>query len=505
MPVNHISRPATALAALTAGLAFSSAAWADVTADDVWATWQEAISAYGDGMITMADPVRDGDTLTIDDISVEFEDDDVHVSADVGTIVLTENGDGSVSVTVPESYEMTFGQAANVDLNRAVISVSNAGLDMQVSGTPEEMTYTFSADSYDFALVELYDAGEPVEAEGTARLIGLSGSATMSEDEALQHVASDINADTLELFLDINDPGEVVANLAGQISNVALRQDTTTPLDMATTEPEEMFAAGFATDLAVSAGAGEMIYSWEDGSDTASGAYAAESSSLALTLNASEFALEEQANGVVFQLVSGSMPLPLDVSVAELGFSLGMPVSATEEPAEIGASLTIDQLALNEEIWMMADPAGALPHDPMTLIFKLSGVGKLLVDLSDPTAAMGMGNDMPGELYQLNLDQLTVKLVGASIEGTGAFTFDNSDLTTFQGMPRPEGEAVFNIEGLNALIGKLAEMGLVPQDQLMGARMMLGLFTESVGEDALQSTITVTPDGSVLANGQQLR
>lgn len=40
----------------------------------------------------------------------------------------------------------------------------------------------------------------------------------------------------------------------------------------------------------------------------------------------------------------------------------------------------------------------------------------------------------------------------------------------------------------------------------MGARMMMGMFgTPGEGEDVITSTIEVTEDGQVLANGQRLR
>ena len=49
-------------------------------------------------------------------------------------------------------------------------------------------------------------------------------------------------------------------------------------------------------------------------------------------------------------------------------------------------------------------------------------------------------------------------------------------------------------------------MGLLPEDQAMGARMMMGMFAVTgQGEDTLTSKIEVTGDGQVKANGQRLR
>ena len=51
-----------------------------------------------------------------------------------------------------------------------------------------------------------------------------------------------------------------------------------------------------------------------------------------------------------------------------------------------------------------------------------------------------------------------------------------ADLTTFDGMPRPEGALDLELTGGNTLLDTLVAMGLLPEEQAMGARMMLGLF-----------------------------
>ena len=84
-------------------------------------------------------------------------------------------------------------------------------------------------------------------------------------------------------------------------------------------------------------------------------------------------------------------------------------------------------------------------------------------------------------------------------------TFDNTDLESFDGMPAPEGEANLKLVGANALIDKLIGMGLVSEDDAMGARMMMGMFTVSAGDDTVTSKIEVNDEGHVLANGQRLK
>jgi hypothetical protein len=67
--------------------------------------------------------------------------------------------------------------------------------------------------------------------------------------------------------------------------------------------------------------------------------------------------------------------------------------------------------------------------------------------------------------------------------------------------PRP---GKLYINGINGLVDKLIQMGLIPEDQAMMPRMMLGMFATPVGDDMLTSTIEVNAE-YVLANGQRLR
>jgi hypothetical protein len=113
--------------------------------------------------------------------------------------------------------------------------------------------------------------------------------------------------------------------------------------------------------------------------------------------------------------------------------------------------------------------------------------------------------DVPGELISLSLENLTVAAAGALVKGAGAFTFDNDDLETFDGIPRPTGEINVEITGANALIDSLVSMGLLPEDQAMMGRMMMGMFARTVGDDQLTSKLEINAEGHVLANGQRIQ
>jgi hypothetical protein len=147
-----------------------------------------------------------------------------------------------------------------------------------------------------------------------------------------------------------------------------------------------------------------------------------------------------------------------------------------------------------------------LPRDPATLALDVTGKAKMTVDIFDPANAELLENGAPlGEFNAVNINNLTLSAVGANLTGSGAFTFDNSDMTTMPGMPRPDGAIDLRLQGANALIDTLVNMGFVQQEQAMGARMMMGMFGVPEGEDTLTSKIEVNEQGHVLANGQRIR
>jgi len=132
----------------------------------------------------------------------------------------------------------------------------------------------------------------------------------------------------------------------------------------------------------------------------------------------------------------------------------------------------------------------------------------VLVDAlnTDRMQQMATGGTPPAEVSALDITQLTVDAVGARIDATGAFTFDNTDKITLPGYPKPVGDININIAGANGLLDKLVAMGFLPAEQVMGARMMLGMFAvPGAAPDTLTSRIEFNEEGQILANGQRIK
>jgi hypothetical protein len=113
---------------------------------------------------------------------------------------------------------------------------------------------------------------------------------------------------------------------------------------------------------------------------------------------------------------------------------------------------------------------------------------------------------MPVQLHALDVTELRLNAAGAEVTGNGALTFDNADTTTFPGMPMPAGKLDLKIVGANGLVDKLVQLGLLPEDQAMAARMMMGLFANAVegSDDTLTSTLEFRDKG-LFVNGQRLQ
>jgi len=125
------------------------------------------------------------------------------------------------------------------------------------------------------------------------------------------------------------------------------------------------------------------------------------------------------------------------------------------------------------------------------------------VDLLDETA---MNSDIPpGTLQSLDIAALQLTVGGAEFTGNGALTFDNTDLTTFDGMPVPTGKINLKLVGGNGLLDTLIALGIIPEDQAMTGRMMMGMFARpGDGPDTLTSTLEFKDKG-FFANGMQLQ
>lgn len=487
------------IALLSAG-----AAHADVTAADVWADWQESLAVYGKEGVSIGAETMDGDTLTVSGITLTIEDDLTKVTATMGDLVFVEQGDGTVAIEMPASYPVTIDSGNG---NTVAMSVQQTGLSMIVSGDPADLKYEMTADKYGMVIDQILEDGTPVKADIRFTANDMKGEYS-SKTDALRAVDYNLTAGSIDMLVDVTPPETAgdYFTLSGKLEGLSTTAKMTMPRAEDITDPNDMFSKGFSMTGGYALTGGNYIFDLKSEGEQTSGTVSIGAGTLNVMMDATAMSYDSLTNDVALSVSGGSVPFPIEVSIAQYGLGIDMPLGKTEEATDFGARVNLTDLAVNDNIWMLADPSGALPHDPATLLLDLSGKAKLFFDLLDPAQAEAVAEaEIPGELNELTLNNMRLSIAGAEVTGEGGFTFDNTDLTTFNGAPRPKGDVTFNINGANALMDKLVAMGLLPQEQATMGRMMMGMFAKTVGDDELTSKIEINDEGHVIANGQRIQ
>ena len=496
--------------AIIAAVLCGTTATADVTAQQVWDNWTDQMEVYGQGFTTGGEEMS-GDTLTISDVKIEMSDDEASVLANLGDIELVENGDGTVTITVPDNYPIKlnftpeYGDPSTVNL-----AVTHEGMTLNVAGDPDAMIYDIKADRYAISVDSLEgEAGEEVElTDAMFAMIDLAGTYSVKSDN-LTRIAYALNVGALDidvLFKEIDGDGVVSAN--ADLADLDMFANIATPIDMDLEAEMPPFVDGLALEGGYTFGAVSYAFDVDIDGEAVSGTADVDNGSLGFEMDIDGLAYIGETHDINISMsIPQEIPFPLDVTMAKYGFDFQVPLSQGEGgPRDARLAFDFTDLAVSDALWNLVDPQNILPRDALTIALGLSAQVTPFFDFLDPEQQeAAMLSDIPGELNGVQISELTVRGAGAEITGTGAFTFDNSDLETFDGLPRPEGQVEFAINGVNGLVDKLIQMGLIPEDEALMPRMMLGMFATPVGDDMLTSTIEVNSEGHLLANGQRLR
>jgi len=497
---------------LIAILLTSTAAHADVTAQQVWDDWKTQLGTYGDNAVTVGSESLANGVLTVSDITVAFSDDTGGMTGDMGDAVFTELGDGTVAVTMSENLTFAIrsddGMGTITTMN---MTVTQTDLSMLVSGTPEAQEYAIEATRYAFALSDMATNGTPMQGDVVFGMNDLSG--TYSNDGAAGPMAISyaVDAASLDFLVDVIDSESGAdINLSGKVEDLSMTADGVIPMDTITAmgmSEDQAFPPELAIAAGYSFGASNFVISVvEDGMPVDASATIA-SGEMSLTLDETLIALDMSTTGLDIAMNVPPMPVPVTIGLAEYGLGFAMPLAPGEQAQEFGLGFNLTDLVISDEIWSMMDPGAILPRDPASILLDLTGTMTVMANLMDPAAQqdLAMNGTPPALPVSLDLNALLVRFGGAEVTGTGAFAFDATDMTTYPGTPLPVGTVDLAINGVNGLMDRLVQMGLIPDDQVMMGRMMLGMFAVPVGDDMLTSTIEFTPTGGILANGNPIQ
>lgn len=493
--------------ALTSAFALCAGpALADLTSAQVWTDWQALFESYGMTVATDGQSAS-GNTLTVTGITLTTDvEPEGTMSMSFGDISFVENGDGTVDIQMPEVLPFTM-DVTNPEGERATIGMvlRQPGLKLTASGDDSHTRYDYDAPEIglsDFT-IDATDMPDDFAMDFDLVATGNTGFFDVTAGD-LRSYESVTSTDSMRLDMNFTAPeSEGGGDMALQFEMADMEQETSGQIGQVAMDMSlsEMIAGGMRQ--VGMATYGPMTYSIA--ADTPDGAFnmaaAAEGGSIGITINEGGFGYDVSSLASTMTVAADAMPLPpLSFAVGESAVRFAVPVVPGEESQNLDMAIRLVDLQVDDMLWNMIDPGESLPRDPATLIIDLAGMVTVTEDFTDPEFAETPGA-APGQIDALTVNQIQLSIAGAQLLGDGNFTFNNDF-----GVPMPAGVANLSLTGANTLMDKLVVMGLLPQEQAMGARMMLGMFARpGQGEDSLVSTIEMKEDGSILANGQRIK
>jgi hypothetical protein len=485
-------------------LLMGGTAHAALTADQVWQSWKDAGALVG-LEVKAATENSDGGTLMLNGVSVGPAG---MPGITISDMVLTEAGDGSVTIVPGADIGLTLSGDT-----KGTAKLVHDGLTLTAREADGGLAYDFAAAKLD----AVYDTTTPgvsfdgsaapdVVNSGTVGFTDLAG--TYSDTPGTNRTFGlDVKASALVYDTKLDDPSlEIKQSTTSSTANVELSFDFALPSTIALAalaSPADFGTAlqeGLSVTLATKQG--DSIGTMEQESTFMPMTFAIKAGGGAATgvFNKDTFNIQSSGSGLEVDVTSAMMPTPIKITSGPIEFGLTSPVMASEAAGDYGLVMKLSQFTVSEEAWAMLDPGGALKRDPADLAIDIAGKTKL--DFIAIMQAEEAGAEPPVPAPEtLNINELMLKVAGAALAGTGAFTFDNS-----MGVPAPLGEANVTVTGANALIDGLIATGLMAEEDAMGARMMMGAFmSPGANPDELTSKIEAKAGGEIYVNGQRVQ
>ena len=547
---------------LAAATAFAATpALADLTAEEVLAEHMNLMGGYG--LIDMATTgtTKRADGLTVAGFVGSYEDDKTRIEFLTPGMTLTEHPDGSVHITYPDELAVTINADPSDDVPvSATLTILTTGLTHTVSGSTDDIQHDITFDTLTLGDLELdpLDTVDPYDSEFDIAIAGLVSTIRLAKSAPVRR-SVEVQFDGLSMTLsmltptdiDLNTPGttydttgigETDATIAlsdvqtrfgyvghdlphhsmnSVIGKVVWSQNSTLPGDegaidisvngsgLALSYDVEMQFETIGDNLLQALLDGQRIsgafnfanLAYDFGVATPQGtivtASTSEASENRFSFSENGLTLFSETGRQVVDMGGPDLGLPINAlgySVDHTMVDLVMPVTPSDARQPFRFRMALDGVATDDGIWDLFDPTGRLPRDPASLILDLEGTTVVAEDIftDDP--------EVPFRQTMAKLNEFNFSIAGAEVTGNGSATDTSTDDT-----PSGVGELDMTLTGVNSLIDTLVDMGLLPNEQAMGARMGLSLIARPDGDDRLVSRIEINEDGQIFANGQRLK
>lgn len=487
----------------TAALMIAGQPLVALTPEEAWQGWQDMSAAFGQD-VEVESTRRDGDSLVVmgATFTAVAEEDDFTIVYTVPKIVFAEAGSGAVRITLSDRYDiLLFGEDDMGAEVEGVLTLSHPDLEILAQDAPEGAIYIYEASEISLVAEEITEDGELLDLDLTIRTGRVAGTYGLRGDS---DVAAGFEGEALSFNLrgrDTDTGGDVDAMV--ELDSLTLTSQSLGGTLFGGEDLPDLLAEGFSTRIETESGPMRFDLAFDDPGESGRVRGSSAGGTSSVSIDPEAMVYDVRNNGFEMTVSGTDIPIgSVDLSVAGMSQTLEMPLAPTATPQPFALRSAVEGVRLGDGIWNLFDPAAILPRDPADLVIALSGAGRWLVDITDPDLP---DVDEPGEITRLDIGQILLTLAGAELRAEGGFSFDYSDRSSFDGMPKPEGGLTVVLTGANQLLDRLVQMGLIQPEEAMTARMMSGmLLRPGDGPDTLISDIAITPDGRVTANGAML-
>lgn len=543
-------------------MALAAPALADVTPSEVWQNWVEYYKANG---YTVTEGAREeaGETLTLRDVLIAYEapEDETRIEFRTPEIMMTGTGDGRVRTTLAEtspavaSFRDSDGK--QVTLNGALIVRDTEILS---GGTAADMTHESRSGELTLTLETVETPEGTREVPVTLKLVNATSRQQIADAAGMRFDAA-LAAERVEFAAAYADPegaeqpGRV--NIASSLTGLQASSAGTLPegQDMSG-DMAAALRAGMDVTATISAAQGSLDLDFagkdEQGQeDNARAKSTLQGLELTLALGPDGMKYQGAVDSTSTEMTATGLPAPISYTMQEGTFDVQFPVLRSDQPAPFKFAYSIAGLTLADSVWDLFDSARALPREPANLDLDITGLVRVTMDLFDPAlmagaetaaeaeaetaaaqpdaaadgAAAPQGGaaatgpeggtteapakeapakevPSPFEPVQITINQFAIDALGARVDASGELSVPEG------GNPdQPVGAINARLDGLNGLIDRLAQMGVIAQEEVAGYRMMLAMFARPApeGEDALVADFEFREGGQIFANGQQVK
>jgi len=504
----------TKLLIITFTILSISKASADVTTQDVWNKLRSFITS-SEFELTATETRKHG-VLKVNDLffsrtlpNKNFGQ-GLQLSLSFSSLRFTQNSDGTVSILLPKQVIINVHSDSASDKELVLeVKYTHKKPEITVSGTPDEPVYNYTAEKSHLELGKLKLNGIDLLrfglfAHADIKKININSAAIKStpynfmQTLTIEEVVYFAGMPMKDSSMDLN----------GEILEFRGSNNMTLPFIKKLESSTSLLTAGanFKTNWEYS-GKKFNFSSNETGKD---GKIKRQSSSGVgeLKLNQEFLKLFLESTETDLSLSHDDLPFPVVLELQKLSTNISLPLAANIKAEPFSVGIELSDFTMSEILWSLFDKNSVLPRTPISVILAVYGKTKILV--SDLKSAI-LGNltakeTLPIELKDLTLEKFYLSGAGATVNSSGTFEFDNSDLVTFRGLPRPIGQLEIKLQGGDTLLDRLIEINLIPKAQAIGIQMMLSMFSVPGDlDEELKALLELTEDGHLLANGQRIR